>query len=343
MEECVLIDGDTLNQVIIPTTNVDRRLPDGSRHKDEVVNKSQIYITTAGWKNSFAYKKLIQILINSILDPDNFMIMGGTYDTPVASGLLDQDFVDQLRLQGTFNEESFNRQYRSIWSGDVENAFFSAEKFDKYRVLQRPEYERNKNVQTAYYVFGIDVGRIGCTTQICVFKVTPQAQGTAYKTLVNIYSYNEEHFQTQSIHIKRLYYKFRPRRIAIDANGLGVGLVDYLIKTQETDEGETLPPLGVYNLEDYPMYKKFITPETERDILYLIKATAPINTEAYTYTQTQMYSGKVRFLIDEGMAKTKLLSTKTGQHMTMDERNKYLRPYILTSILKQQMLRNLAA
>jgi hypothetical protein len=131
-----------------------------------------------------------------------------------------------------------------------------------------------------------------------------------------------------------LYYKFRPRRIAIDANGLGVGLVDYLIKTQETDEGETLPPLGVYNLEDYPTYKKFITPETERDILYLIKATAPINTEAYTYTQTQMYSGKVRFLIDEGMAKTKLLSTKTGQHMTMDERNKYLRPYILTSILK---------
>ena len=27
---------------------------DGSRHKEENVNKSQIYITTAGWKNSFA-------------------------------------------------------------------------------------------------------------------------------------------------------------------------------------------------------------------------------------------------------------------------------------------------
>jgi len=48
-----------LNEVIIPTTNVDRILPDGSRSKEEVVNKSQIYITTAGWKNSFAYDKLI--------------------------------------------------------------------------------------------------------------------------------------------------------------------------------------------------------------------------------------------------------------------------------------------
>ena len=339
MEECVLIDGDILNEVIIPTTNVDRRLSDGTRHKEENVNKSQIYITTAGWKNSFAYKKLVQILINSILDPDEYMIMGGTYQTPVISGLLDEDFVEQLRLQGTFNDESFNRQYRSIWSGDVENAFFSSEKFDKYRVLLQPQYEYSgRSAKNAYYVFGIDVGRVGCTTEICVFKVTPQIQGAAHKTLVNIYTYDAEHFETQCIHIKHLYAKYRPRRIAIDANGLGVGLIDYLVKTQDTEDGQYLAPFGVYNTDEYPEYKKFITSDTVRDILFLIKANAPINTEAYSYAQTQMFSGKIRFLIDEGLAKTKLMSTKQGQNMNIDERNEYLRPFILTSILKEQML-----
>lgn len=339
MEECVLIDGDILNEVIIPTTNVDRRLSDGSRHKEENVNKSQIYITTAGWKNSFAYHKLIQVLINSILDPDEYMIMGGTYETPVISGLLDEDFVEQLRLQGTFNDESFNREYRSIWSGDVENAFFSSEKFDKYRVLLQPEYEYSgRSSKNAYYVFGIDVGRVGCTTEICVFKVTPQVQGAAHKTLVNIYTYDAEHFETQCIHIKHLYYKYKPRRIAVDANGLGVGLIDYLVKAQDTDDGEYLPPFGVFNTDEYPEYKKFVTPETERDVLFLIKANAPINTEAYSYAQTQMFSGKIRFLIDESLAKTKLMSTKQGQNMNIDERNEYLRPFILTSILKEQML-----
>jgi hypothetical protein len=34
-----------------------------------------------------------------------------------------------------------------------------------------------------------------------------------------------------------LYYKYKPRRIAVDANGLGVGLVDYLIKAQDTEDG----------------------------------------------------------------------------------------------------------
>ncbi len=339
MQECVLIDGDILNEVIIPTTNVDRRLSDGSRHKEQNVNKSQIYITTAGWKNSFAYQKLIEILINSILDPKEYMIMGGTYETPVISGLLDDNFVEQLRLQGTFNDESFNRQYRSIWSGDVENAFFSSEKFDKYRVLLQPEYEHSgRSSKSAYYVFGIDVGRVGCTTEICVFKVTPQVQGAAHKTLVNIYTFDAQHFETQSIYIKKLYYRYRPRRIAIDANGLGVGLVDYLIKSQQTDEGQYLPPFGVFNTDEYPEYKKFITSETQKDLLYLIKANAPINTQAYSYAQTQMYSGKIRFLIDESLAKTKLMSTKHGQNMSVEERNNYLRPFILTSILKQQML-----
>ena len=339
MEECVLIDGDILNEVIIPTTNVDRRLSDGSRHTEETVNKSQIYITTAGWKSSFAYHKLIQLLINSIIEPNEYMIMGGTYETPVACGLLDENFVENLQMQGTFNDQSFNRQYRSIWSGDVENAFFSAEKFDKQRVLLQPQYEKSgRSSKDAYYIFGIDVGRVGCTTEVCVFKSTPQAQGAAIKTLVNIYSYNAQHFETQCINIKRLFYKYKPRRISIDANGLGVGLVDYLIKAQETQDGQFFPPFGVYNTDEYPDYKKYVTPETEKDILYLIKANAPINTQAYSYTQAQLYSGKIRFLIDESLAKTKLMSTKVGQNMNIDERNEYLRPFILTSILKEQML-----
>lgn len=100
MEECVLIDGDILNEIIIPTTNVDRLLPDGTRHKEEIINKSQIYITTAGWKNSFAYDKLTELLVQSMIEPDKVMVMGGTYETPVAEGLLDEDFVEQLKLQG---------------------------------------------------------------------------------------------------------------------------------------------------------------------------------------------------------------------------------------------------
>lgn len=44
MEECVLIDQTALNEIVIPTTNVNRLSPSGKRYKEESVNKSQIYI-----------------------------------------------------------------------------------------------------------------------------------------------------------------------------------------------------------------------------------------------------------------------------------------------------------
>ena len=341
MEECVLIDQTALNEIIIPTTNVDRRLPDGTRSKTENVNKSQIYITTAGWKNSFAYDKLIELLIQSLIEPDQVMVMGGTYETPVTEGLLSEDFVDQLKLQGTFNDDSFDREYRSIWSGDAENAFYSSEKFDKYRVLSQPEYEYSgRSSRTAFYILGVDVGRIGCTTEVCVFKVTPQPQGTSLKSLVNIYTYEAEHFEDQAINIKRLFYKYKARTVAIDANGLGVGLVDFMLKAQvDPETGDELPPFGVENTNEYEEYKKYNkTPGIESDAMYLIKANAPINTEAYSYAQTQMSSGKVKFLIDESQAKTKLMSTKVGQNMSLDQRNEYLKPFVLTTVLREQML-----
>lgn len=343
MEECVLIDGDILNEVIIPTTNVDRLLPDGTRHKEEVVNKSQIYITTAGWKNSFAYDKLIELLIQGLVEPDEAMIIGGTYETPVKEGLLNEDFVDQLKLSGTYNDESFDREYRSRWSGDVENAFYSADKFDKHRTLLQPEYEfSGRSSQSAYYVIGVDVGRTKCTTEACVFKVTPQPQGAALKSLVNIYTFEAEDFEIQAIKLKKLYYKYKARVLAIDANGLGIGLIDFMTKTQvDPDSGEDLIPFGVEggtNEEVMEQYKKVRGIGVEENAMYLIKANAPINTEAYSYTSTQMASGRVRFLIDETTAKTKLMGLKKGQQMTSEERNEYLQPFVLTSILREQML-----
>ena len=91
----------------------------------------------------------------------------------------------------------------------------------------------------------------------------------------------------------------------------------------DPETGDNLPPFGVAGgtSEDATEpYKKIKGPEVEENALYLMKANAPINTEAYSYAQTQMSSGKVKFLIDEAQAKIKLLSTKKGQGMTSDQR-----------------------
>jgi hypothetical protein len=135
IEECVGVDGTILSEVIIPTMNVSRMCMDGSVHPEEQLNKSQIYVTTAGWKNTFPYDKLIQLLVWQIVKPEKSIIMGGTYRIPVLVKLLDKNFIRDLKMDGTFNESSFDREYESKWSGTVEDAFFNAEIFDRSRKL----------------------------------------------------------------------------------------------------------------------------------------------------------------------------------------------------------------
>lgn len=274
-----------------------------------------------------------------ITEPEKAFVMGGTWRIPVLVKLLDRSFINDLKRDGTFNEASFGREYESKWSGTGDDAFFNGEMFDKNRILQKPEYEYSgRSSSLSYYVISVDVGRKGCDSVACIFKVTPQSMGPAIKTLVNIYTFSDEHFEDQAIRIKKLFYKYKARRVVIDANGIGLGLIDYMVKSQ-TDPmtGDTLPDFGIYN-DDEGYYKKYNTKITEQNAMFLIKANAPINTEAHANAQTQLAAGKVKFLIDERTARAKLLSTKLGQNMSQEERSNYLYPFTLTSILKEEML-----
>lgn len=96
--------------------NVSRRCMSGEVREDEVINQAQIFITTAGYKNTYSYSKLIQLLVRMIVEPDKAFIMGGTYRIPVLLGLQPRTFVEDLKRDSTFNEASFGREYDNLYS-----------------------------------------------------------------------------------------------------------------------------------------------------------------------------------------------------------------------------------
>ena len=339
MEECVGIDDAILREVIIPVMAISRRAKDGTTWEPEPLNKSQIYITTAGYKGTFPYDRLIGFLVRMVTQPDRCMVLGGTWRTPVGVGLQSKTFITDQKNEGTYNEASFEREYESKWSGTVEDAFFNGEHFDRNRKLLQPEYEHSGRAAAgAYYILSVDVGRKGCDTIVCVFKVSPQPQGPAIKSLVNIKPITDGHFEDQAKEIKSMYYKYKAKKVVIDGNGLGIGLIDYMVKPQMTESGDIIfPDFGIENDEE-GFYKKFRTANTEYDAVYIIKANAPINTECHSNAQTQLSTGKVKFLIDERTAREKLLGTQKGQKMKPEERTEYLKPFTLTSILKEEMM-----
>ena len=338
LEECVGIDGKILQEVLIPMMSISRRCLDGTVQTDEALNKAQLYITTAGFKNSFPYDKLIQTLVKMITEEDTAFVIGGTYKIPVLVGQYEKTFVQDQKRDETFNEAAFGREYESKWSGTVEDAFFNMEAFERNRVLQRPENEHSgRSSALSYYILAVDVGRKGCESAVCVIKVTPQASGRSMKSLVNIYTFSDTHFGIQALKLKKLFYKYKARRLVIDANGVGLGLIDYMVMPSiDAETGEEFPDFGVINDEEN-YYKQYKTPNTEHEAMYLIKANAPINTEAHANIQSQLASGALKMLIDERTAKAKLLGTTVGAKMTPEQRAEYLKPFTLTSILGEEI------
>lgn len=71
--------------------------------------------------------------------------------------------------------------------------------------------------------------------------------------------------------------------------------------------------------------------------MYIMKANTPLNSEMYAYCQTELRNGRLKFLIDDNVAKNKLLAQEQGKKMSPVQRAEYLKPFIETTMLKSQM------
>ena len=80
------------------------------------------------------------------------------------------------------------------------------------------------------------------------------------------------------------------------------------------------------------------TENTLIDAMYIMKANQTLNSEMYSYCQSEINAGRINFLIDENVAKNKLLAQSQGQKMSAVQRAEYLKPFTQTSILRDQML-----
>ena len=326
-----------INEVVLPLMNVSRRLPDNTVNEKEP-NQQRIFMTSAGVKTSFAYDLLIDDFIDSIIHPKSTFVFGCDYRVPVIHGLLDKTYINKLKTSSSFKEESFAREYASLWSGSSEEAWFNFDKLTKYRKIKNPEtsakFRANSN---QFYLLSVDVGRLNDQTVCCVFRVNVSNDYKYFATLVNLYVLGRQAetktFNRQAIELKRIIKKFNPLEVVIDTNGLGIGFADEMIREQVDEFGNIYEPLGFKNDEDFLK----VQPKDAICILYGLKANGPLNSKIHGNAYTRINGGLVRFLIKEQEAKNALLSTKVGQKMTVTQRVQRLMPHEMTTKLFEEM------
>ena len=330
-------DGDILNEVVIPLMNVNRRTARGDVNPNEP-HQAQFFMTSAGQKNSYAYQKLIEILELEIITPRSAFVWGCDYRVPMQVGLLDKNYVKELKMSATYKEETFAREYMGLWTGGGADSWFDYDKMTGYRKLINPESHQNiRDGGKEFYIISVDVGRLSCQTVVCVFKVFPQ--DSIFKcSLVNLYvigrTEETKSFPTQALELKRIVDAFQPKEVVVDANGLGIGFLDFLAQqTIDPLYGKTYPGYATINLDSHS--RKMFPGNVP--LIYGIKANATLQPKIDSNCYAKIFSGQVKFLVPEQQIKTRLMQSKTGQKMKIEKRIARLIPHEMTTRLFEEM------
>lgn len=77
----------------------------------EPFNTQVIYSTSAGMKSSFAYSALLDVFEQAIIDPKHSFCIGLDYRIPVMHGLIDGNYVRNLKMSPSYNEQTFAAEY----------------------------------------------------------------------------------------------------------------------------------------------------------------------------------------------------------------------------------------
>ena len=224
LDEARDLDGQMIQEVILPQMNVSRRQINGLVNPYENINRQVIYATSAGMKSSFSYEALIDTFEKAIIDPKHNFCIGLDYRIPVIHGLIDGKYVRELKMSPSYNETTFASEYMGVWLGGSEESWFNFEKLSKYRKIKNPEWKQKfRGDPHIFYLISVDVGRLSDQTVACVFRVNIR-DNKFYSTLVNLFVLGRQAetktFNQQAIDVKKLINNYCPREVVIDCNGL---------------------------------------------------------------------------------------------------------------------------
>ena len=331
LEEFALMNGDEVNEVIIPLMNVDRRTMAGLINPTEP-HAAQTMITTAGYRGTYAHDRTLETLVDMAIEPGKAFCFGGDFRIPVMHGLLSADKVKEKLKNSSYKLESFLREYMSVWSGGSEDSYYSYELISQCRKLVRPEFKPEVNFKDGFYVMAVDVARFeGDQTVALIFKV--YTTGERYKIhLVNIKLMNSTHFKDQAIYIKQMDNLFDFKAIVMDINGNGAGLADYLIDEQN-EGGEYYQPYGFLNKNKYSNTEKRFSVKK----LYGIEANRQFNSECFTNAHLILSLKRVSLLINERQARRYFGKYKSWNKLNPVKQANKLIPYAQTTKLQDQL------
>lgn len=334
-EEVITLDQTYINESVLPTLNTtytDRR----NAVNPHLPQAQKIFITSAGYIGSFAHEKLVETFCMSLLEPENYIVMGGSYDVLVMEGRLAESTIREYASSSSYKADSFDREYRSIWSMTVDGAVFQTSTVAGMRKMKKAEFRAVEDpTSKSFYVVTADLAYDGdADTAVIVIKVTPGEYNFAYR-FVNLFTINVANYETVANILKQTCMQYNARLLVYDANGIGAAIREHLNKPTATSSGLTLPAYGIINppssVEDQLRKIK----DKSLNICYEIKSGGQKGSDIHG-----VFLGKIpyiRLLVKSSEAIKRFEKQRNFALASTNIKERFMRPFKYTDLLQTEL------
>lgn len=327
IEESNLMDNVIFEDALEPVVEVGRT----TCGKLAIVNPEELnqqinFYTTPGFRGSDEYNRNLS-MFHDMRDLNGKIVLGSNWMLGCWYGRGSSKSTI-LKKKKDMSPIAFDMNYGGNWVGSSTGALVNINRLMNCRTLTAPEISASSD-DDEYYL-GVDVARSqnksNNQSSIAVGKVIRGADGKITEIqLVNlIHISNTFSFTTQAIMVKRVRKRYHARKVVVDGNGLGSGLIDELLKSQNDPiTGETYPAWDTMNTTAEPE-----TPKAEQ-CLYDLKAQS---------CQTQILSNFIN-VIDSCMLR--FLESRNGGDdysiRTDEDLNSKVMPYVQEELFFQEV------
>lgn len=314
----------------------------------------ELSMSSAYYKASEMYEKVKAYTANFLDDNMSYFICDLPYCLSIQEELMLREIIEQEMSESTFSDISFMMEREGIFYGSSEDALFDFNVINKRRTLEESlkplDFYRQTNTQipkkqpNEKRVLSLDIALMASKrfkNDASCFVISQLTETNNHKYISNIsYVETKEGLVTEDLGLMtmRYFYQYDCDYLAIDANGVGAGCLDYIMAQDRFDSlyGITYKAMSSINNEEMNIRCK--TKDTNKCI-YVIKANAKMNNDMALALRNAFQNGYINLLMSENDMEDKWSKQVKGySKLTDNQKIQLTLPYYQTSFLVEELI-----
>lgn len=314
----------------------------------------EIYMSSAYFKSSWAYKKAQSYTLNFFDDTKKYFICGLPYQVSIREGLLSRSQLEDEMSEADYNELVQQMEMECLWFGDTDGSLFKFDELTARRRLRKAfpplsfcndKITIPKLTATGKRILSIDVALMKSTKKkkndasAIYINDLIQVNDTAYQSNF-VYGETFEGLKTDELGmiVMKYFYEYQCTDLVLDTNGIGLGVYDFITKNQICQEnGKRYKAMTCINDKDMAERCKV---RDANKVVWSVKANANFNNEICVLLRNGIQNGKINFLISEQDADSSLKETYKGYFkMSPTEQAKLKMSYIQTTFAVYELIK----